>query len=685
MLQSPRFPQRFVTALACIGLTTCLALAQDAPKKDSLPVNQPPTAEKPSTPAGPAQGAATPPAIAAEIAKPGKIDDPNDLEAFFDGVLNVQLESKHIAGAVVAVVVGDKVVLSKGYGYADVEARRKVDPAKTMFRVASISKLFTWTAVMQLIEEGKVDLDTDVNQYLKDVKIPATFQQPITLRHLMTHTPGFEDYVIGLFAHKAEEVRPLEEILKAQMPVRVWPPGIVPSYSNHGTAIAANVVACVSGMPWDDYVEQKILKPLGMEHTLVRQPTADKLPADMSKGYKWEHGKFVAQDFEYIPAAPAGCISTTAGDAARFMLAHLHHGQLGEGRILKPETAKQMREPLYRPDPKTSAMCYGFMGDERHGQQFVGHGGDTLWFHSLLEMTRDRQVGLFVSYNTETAGGQREALFEAFLKRYFPEPDLPRVKAAGDVHERTQRLAGEYGMTRYSHSTVAKLAALMSVCRVKVNKDDTLTVTVGAEPRQFVEVEPFVFRELEGSRKIVFQEDKAGKIAYLYFANAPFMSAVHREWYELSTVHGGLVLGCVALFLSAFFFWPALAFTIRGLESPHINRTRFSGLLSCLAWLLSVACLAFGIGLAIALRDPEEIAFGLTPVLKTVLVVPQFCAGLAALVVLGCLIAWKERYWRFTGRVHYTLVALAGVGFIWFLYYWNLLAFGFSGLRQLTQ
>src|SRR5215831_17754985 len=141
-----------------------------------------------------------------QTAKSGKISDPGDLEAFFDGVVNVQMESKHIAGAVVAVVYGDKLVFSKGYGYADVEARRRVDPEKTMFRIGSISKLFTWTAVMQQVEEGKLDLDADVNKYLKDVAIPATFDQPITLKHLMTHTPGFDDYVIGLFAHTADGV-----------------------------------------------------------------------------------------------------------------------------------------------------------------------------------------------------------------------------------------------------------------------------------------------------------------------------------------------------------------------------------------------------------------------------------------------------------------------------------------------
>ena len=654
MLHPRTLPWRLSAIFIGISLWTATASAQDATKKGS-------------------------PSPEPTASKPGNVSDPGDLEAFFDGVINVQLKSKHIAGAVVAVVAGDKLIFEKGYGYADIEARRKIDPEKTMFRIASISKLFTWTAVMQQVEEGKLDLNADVNQYLKDVKIPATFEQPVTLTHLLTHTPGFDDVVLGLFAHKAQDVRPLSEVLKAQMPTRVRPPGVLSSYSNHGTAIAGYAVACVSGMPWEDYVEKRILKPLGMHHTLVRQPAADELPTDLSKGYKWEHGQFEAQDFEYVPSAPAGCISTTAADAAKFMLAHLHDGQLGNERILKTETARRMREPLFRHDPKTSAMCYGFMEEQKHGQRIVGHGGDTLYFHSLMQLFPERHVGLFVSYNTDTSAGERDALFDAFLRRYFPESDPPRIKAANDFKERAKKLAGEYGMTRYSHSTATKLAALLGVIKVSVNDDDTLTIGFANRSQKYVEVEPLVFRELDGPGKFVFQE-KDGKTAYLFLADAAPVSAVRRQWYELSSVHLGVLAGSLGIFASALLFWPAIAFSVRGLKSPRINRTRFSAFLSCLAWLLSVAGIGFSAGLCYVLWEPNEIVFGMTPPLRWLLAATQVCAVLAALTVLGCLIAWINGYWRLSGRLHYTLVALAGIGFTLFLYYWNLLTFGFNGL-----
>jgi CubicO group peptidase (beta-lactamase class C family) len=549
-----------------------------------------------------------------------------------------------------------------------------------MFRIASISKLFTWTAVMQQFEEGKLDLDADVNIYLKDVQIPATFEQPITLKHLMAHTPGFDDWVIGLFGHKAEDVHPLAQVLKEQMPTPVRPPGLIPSYSNHGTALAGQAVACVSGLPWEDYIEQRILQPLGMQHTLVRQPSADQLPAEMSKGYKWQHGRFEAQGFEYIPLASAGCISTTAADVAKFMLAHLHDGQLGEVRILKPDTARLMHTPLFRPDPKTSAMCYGFWEKECNDQRVIGHGGDTMWFHSLLELIPERGVGVFVSYNTDTSGGERDVLFSAFMGRYFPAADPPRLQAGGEFAARAKRLAGEYANTRYSHTSITKLAALLGGFKVAVNDDDTLTLSTVTSSRRFIEVEPLVFRELDGPRQIVFQEDKNGNIAYLFPADAPAVSTVRQKWYEQRNVHLGLLAGCVAVFASALLFWPALAFAVRGSDSPKIKRNWRSGLLSCLAGLLSIVSLGFAAGGAYFLSEPEEIVFGLTPALRILLAVTQVSAALAALTVLGCVIAWKNRYWRFSGRVHYTLVAVAGVSFVAFLYYWNLLTFGFREL-----
>jgi hypothetical protein len=292
-----------------------------------------------------------------------------------------------------------------------------------------------------------------------------------------------------------------------------------------------------------------------------------------------------------------------------------------------------------------------------------------------MMMIPDRKVGLFVSYNTDTGAGASDDLFEAFLRRYFPDPDPPRVPAETGFRERAQRLAGEYVLTRYSHSSIAKLAALLGVVNVSVNDDDTLSIGIGLRSGRYIEVEPMVFREQDGRRKVIFQEDKDGRVRRLFLADVAPLAAERREWYEGSLVHIGVLAGSLAMFVLALLFWPVIAFSVRGLSSPKIKRTGLSAFLSVLGWLLSALSIGLAGVMIAAMIDPEEIAFGLTPPLKALLTLTPACAVLAALVLLGCLIAWIKGYWRISGRVHYTLVALAGVGFTWFLYYWNLLSF----------
>ncbi|MDE3135579.1 MAG: beta-lactamase family protein, partial [Acidobacteriota bacterium] len=252
-----------------------------------------------------------------------------DITAFIDGIVPLQLAKDDIAGAVVVVVKDGQIVFEKGYGYADVKAKKPVSPSATLFRVGSISKLFNWTAVMQLVEHGKLNLDRDVNDYL-DFRIPSTYPQPITLRDLMTHTPGFEEAVNDLFVPKAADMVPLAAYVKAHLPARIYPPGTVPAYSNYGATLAGYIVQRVSGMPFDDYIERNIFQPLAMRSSSFRQPLPRLLAPMMSRGY------FVASDpageFEVVQAFPAGSLATTGDDISHFMIAQLNNGQYGNTR-----------------------------------------------------------------------------------------------------------------------------------------------------------------------------------------------------------------------------------------------------------------------------------------------------------------------------------------------------------------
>src|SRR5688572_24051006 len=207
-----------------------------------------------------------------------------DVETFLDGMVPLQLALSDIAGATVSVVKDGKLLFAKGYGFADVQKKQKVSPQDTLFRPGSISKLFTWTAVMQLFEQGKLDLDRDVNEYL-DYKIPDAFGKPITLKHILTHTPGFEEQIKDLFL--TDSTKPnLGQYLKTHIPGRIYPPGTVPAYSNYATAVAGYIVERVSGRPFDEYVAENILKPLNMTRSTFTQPLPADLAPLMSNGYR---------------------------------------------------------------------------------------------------------------------------------------------------------------------------------------------------------------------------------------------------------------------------------------------------------------------------------------------------------------------------------------------------------------
>src|SRR5436305_3499515 len=344
------------------------------------------SAQKPKlTPPPPAPQ--TPPVTSEQqIKEPPHELTATDVEAFLAGFMPMQLERENIAGAVVCVVKDGKVLFSKGYGYSNVEKKTPVSPDNTLFRPGSISKLFTWTAVMQLVQHGKLDLDRDINDYL-DFKIPPAFSKPITLRNLLTHTPGFEETVKGLFIPENATVLSLKEYLTRHLPRRIFPPGVVPAYSNYGVTLAGYIVERVSGREFNDYVTENIFKPLGMLHSTFAQPLPPDLKPLMSAGY--ELGSDKPKAFENVQVAPAGALSITAADISHFMIAHLQDGKFENAQILSPEVARQMHSRQLCFHPELNGMALGFYEENQNGHHIIGHGGDTLYFHSDLHLVLD--------------------------------------------------------------------------------------------------------------------------------------------------------------------------------------------------------------------------------------------------------------------------------------------------------
>ena len=605
--------------------------------------------------------------------------DAKELEAFFDGLVTAQLRAYHVPGATVAVVKDGQIFFAKGYGFADLEESRPVLANETLFRIASVTKLFTWTAVMQLGEQGKLDLNADVNTYLKTFQIPATYPEPITLIHLMTHTAGF-DQPVGISARNAEDIRPLGEVLEDNLPARVRPPGQFSAYSNYGTALAGYIVEEVSGIPFHQYVERNILNPLKMNSTTFQQPLPPELAADMAVGYTYAKGTYHPELFQYHQLSPAVPMSTTATDMARFMIAHLQDGRYEDARILKDVTARQMHRQLFTHDPRVSGWTYGFMELNVNHQHMIWHRGS--WspqFYTLLVLLPEHNVGLFASYNSPGGGPARSALLRAFLDRYYPAPAPKVPQPPADFQLRARRFTGSYRTTTSTYTTFAKLTNLFAQVDLTAQPDGTLLMTGFGDPQPWVEVEPLVFRAAGRqpffSRDLVFHEDDQGRITRFFLSNDPRFAFERIPWYETTTFTFGLLAACAVLFLSTM-IWP-ISFLIH----CHKGKTRPpQSLLPRLArWLMgSISALSlFFIGLLITSGIQTGPGYGVPMLVIALLVIMSLTASLVIGSTISLVLMWKGRCWSLANRVHYTMVTLAALTFIWWLNNWNLLIFQF--------
>ncbi|MFN3369970.1 MAG: serine hydrolase domain-containing protein [Sphingomonadaceae bacterium] len=423
--------------------------------------------------------------------------DPADLGAWLDGFMPLALARSQIAGAVVVVVRGSDILLARGYGLADVERRKPVDPDATLFRPGSVSKLLVWTAVMQQVEAGRLDLDRDVNDYL-EFTIPPFEGQPITLRQIMTHTAGFEESVRHLISSDPEAMMPLGDLMKRALPKRVYAPGTMPAYSNYATALAGYIVQRVSGMPLEAYMERHVFAPAGMTRSTFRQPLPDQLKPLMSQGYRLSTGG--PRPFEFVLPWPAGSLSATGTDMGRFMIAHLNGG----GALLRPETARQMHDFRAPGIGPLNRMALGFYEQQVNGHRAIAHGGDTQQFHSNLWLFPDAGLGLYVSFNSDGTPGStlalRSALFHGFADRYLPAvAAAPKAADAAAARREASLLAGTYQSSRGSFTNFMSLFGLLGQLKVAVDGEGHLRVPgldpLSATPRDWVPIGPWLWQD----------------------------------------------------------------------------------------------------------------------------------------------------------------------------------------------
>lgn len=585
--------------------------------------------------------------------------DLSRLEAFLDGLIRKRMERDGIPGAVIAVVRDGKVLLAKGYGYAhvaDVAAKTPVDPESTVFLVGSVAKPVTATAVMQLVERGRLRLGEDVNRYLKDLQLQPAFPRPVTAAHLLTHTAGLDVSLIGTAAPDPAGVPTLGRYLAERLPPRIRPPGEIYSYSNHGYTLLGHLVEEVSGLPFDAYLERNVFRPLGMRRSGFTQPP------DMAVGY--EGSRLAPRVHPRI--VPAAGLATTGTDMARFLIAHLEGERTGG--ILGAATFREMHRQHFTQDPRMPGMAYGFFESFENGQRTLFHGGGIRGYMSGIYLWPEHRLGLFVADNGYD-GGLVWAVANGFLDHVFPvENKVPAPYAAS-----ARRCAGRYRLASQTRTTLEKAGALRDRDFLVRDLGDG---ALGIWGIRFVEIGPGLFRSVDTEEKVACREGPDGRILLvteeLFVGNQTWEQL---PWTESAAFHRDALLALLALFLSGLALRPreeARLFETPVEAPPGARRAVQVGT------LLSGLNLLFPVLMFVAFRQAAQgagLLYGVPPLVTVALALPLIAAPLVPFLLALAARAWKEGWWSLRWRVHYTLLGLGGIAFLVFLHSWNLLGF----------
>lgn len=609
----------------------------------------------------------------------------SSLERHLDGLVSYAMEEHHLPGVVVSVVHTDGLVLAKGWGRARLQPDVPVDPDRTLFRVGSISKTFTFTGVMQQIEAGRLRLDEDVSTYLEGVEVAGTERfGPLTMTHLITHTPGFEATNIGHGAAASTEGdHSLTGYLARYQPARVRPPGELASYSNYGVNLAGKVLQDLSGEDFAEYMERHVLGPLGMTRSSFREWPGEPaegyldpdLAADRAVAYQWSGGRFrpYRRLFMHHGRYPSGSLSTTATDVARFMRAHLNGGAVDGSRILEPETTSAMHRVLFRNTDGVMGNAHGFWSGRMAGYRTIEHGGYVLGFPSNMVLVPELDLGIFVATNGDDGRELVIRLPRTVVQTFFPErSDLPEPDSG--LADRADVYEGTYLGTRRGYTTVDRLGALeRSLATVSVTESGHLVVTGLGEARRYVPSGDRRFVDVEGGRSVVFDVEEGRPPRFLMaiqaFERVSFWGTARS--FRLVTL-----LGCVVLAGALIGFWLRRN---REVEETEIERwsSRLLGATAAL-WLVSVGALLFRLARQ-GSPDPMTMAQFPDPLAAVALWGMLVSAVLTGASVLGLVPIWRHQSWG-TGRVlRHTGVVAVMVAMTLMLWQWNAIGVQVTG------
>jgi len=604
----------------------------------------------------------------------------------FDAYIAAQMEELHISGGVLLVLKDDEIGCLKGYGVANREKNQPVDAENTYFRIGSVSKVFTATAVMKAAEDGHLDLDADVNVYLKDFKVPDYGGKPVTLRQLLTHTANFDERLLGIGKRSWRDVQPLGDYLAERLPPRVGAPGLVTNYSNHGIVLAAHIIEAATGEEFSDYIFKHILESIGIPRACVEQPFPENLRTQHAQSYQYNNGGYLPQlDWEMSSQVwPSGALALTAPQMAQYMKLQLGNGNVDGKETLRPENVQEMLKMQHKLHPNLQ-RGHGLAWSLRlyNGHKIAWHTGRVQRFTAQLVLVPDMRLGFFAAFNADEGDELRNGLFKIFAEHFMGPQNPADLKPLKAPQVALDKFSGMYRQTRHAKFGFEKLAMLREEQIIKPDgAGNLLQYKWGEDPamgQTWVCIAPGLFQakgDAEG-RRMAFNTDEEGKVRYAFIELDEFTvnDAFERlAWYE------GTTFQLCALALSLLLMAVMLLRTIAEKMFKRKDRTDYGHIARIAAFtsaLSSALCAVFVLGVAYAVTqgDLNQFAFGLPPLITGLLALPIAAAALSCVGTPCILLLLGRRSTPFISRWHLALTQSGIWLFIALVQYWNLLGY----------
>lgn len=602
-----------------------------------------------------------------------EIVDPEEMEVFFGELINTQLKEFNIAGAAVSIVKDGEILFSEGYGFSDVLEKKLVDENSTLFRMASISKTFTATGIMQLVERNKISLTDDINNYFENYKIPDTYEKPITILNLLNHTSGLEDGVLGyLGAIDPTHFQRPGQFFQNHPRARVRPAGQFSAYTNFNAVLAGHVIETASGLLFDEYMERNILEPLNMKNSTFVEPLPDHLAPEMSKGYRFSEGEFVEGFFELTHnVGPASSLTSSVKDMANYMIAQLNYN--GESAILQSSTLKKMHSQSFTHDQKIGGLAHGFMELDVNGHHFIYHSGGTLFFQTLMVLYPERNLGFMVAYNTESSISGMEDTFVPFVKKFFPRTS-PRKEALTATEEELLQYAGEYRAGSHTYSDFEKVFDLGGETILAVGEDGLLN-RITNKTTNWEKIGKDLYIEKGSDRKMAFKRNDKGEVTHYYTDMYPDDYFYRLRWFETTTTH--LIIWLITAVCSIFILLKAVINKFRK-KSKDISIVENRMSLFTLAVAVNVI-LFFVLSIVfMATLNIDVLLFRIPLLLYTALTFPLLIIPFYAVSVILLFRAFKSNIGTLFSRSFYAIYFVLIIGFLWSLNFWNVLGYNFG-------